>query len=65
MRFVRTSIIKVTLWLIAQCNGHTGCRFDGVNTRINAVSNQTGQGSPAGGSNTGIVLTAINTAAYD
>ncbi|MCZ7837209.1 hypothetical protein LRB92_22625, partial [Atlantibacter hermannii] len=70
---VAPATLGMSLWqtmvqgqpVIISVMAYTGCRFDGVNTRINAVSNQIGQGSPAGGSNTGIVLTAINTAAYD
>lgn len=46
-------------------NAYSSCRFDGANTRINAGGTSTGAGSPGGGTNTGISLTAINTAAYD
>ena len=46
-------------------NAYSSCRFDGANTRINAGGTSTGTGSPVGGTNTGISLTAINTAAYD
>lgn len=46
-------------------NAYSSCRFDGANTRINAGGASTGTGSPAGGTNTGLALTAINTAAYD
>jgi len=46
-------------------NAYSACRFDGTNTRINAGGTSTGTGSPGGGTNTGISLTAINTAAYD
>jgi len=70
---VAPATLGMSLWqvmvqgqpVIISVMAYTGCRFDGANTRINAVGNQIGQGSPAGGSNTGIVLTAINTAAYD
>ena len=46
-------------------NAYSACRFDGANTRINAGGTSTGTGSPGGVTNTGISLTAINTAAYD
>ncbi|HAM4114097.1 hypothetical protein [Escherichia coli] len=46
-------------------NAYSSCRFDGANTRINAGGTSTGAGSPGGVTNTGISLTAINTAAYD
>lgn len=46
-------------------NAYSSCRFDGANTRINAGGTSTGTGAPGGGTNTGISLTAINTAAYD
>ncbi len=70
---VAPTTLGMSLWqimvqgqpVIISIAAYTGCRFDGVNTRINAVGNQVGQGSPAGGSNTGITLTAINTAMYD
>lgn len=70
---VAPATLGMSLWqvmvqgqpVIISMMAYTGCRFDGVNTRINAVGNQIGQGSPSGGSNTGITLTAINTAAYD
>ncbi|MEI9572381.1 hypothetical protein V5080_18675 [Atlantibacter hermannii] len=70
---VAPATLGMSLWqimvqgqpVIISIAAYTGCRFDGVNTRINAVGNQVGQGSPAGGSNTGITLTAINTAMYD
>lgn len=39
------------------------CTF--VLSRVNAGGTSTGAGSPGGGTNTGISLTAINTAAYD
>ncbi len=44
---------------------YTSCRFNGSNTRVSAGSVSVGTGSPAGGTNTGVAITAINTAAYD
>lgn len=43
----------------------TSCRFNGSSTRLNAGGVSVGTGSPGGGTNTGIAITAINTAAYD
>lgn len=51
------TIVNITTW--------SGCRFDGSTTRINAAPNTTATGTPSGSTNTGITLTAINTAAYD
>lgn len=44
---------------------YSGCRYNGTSTRINAAPTSTATGSAAGGTNTGIAITAINTAAYD
>ncbi|EBX9481543.1 hypothetical protein DUA64_25375 [Salmonella enterica subsp. enterica serovar Abony] len=46
-------------------NAYSSCRFNGGSTRINAGGTSTGTGSPSGVTNTGISLTAINTAAFD
>lgn len=46
-------------------NAYSSCRFNGGSTRINAGGTSTGTGSPGGGTNTGMSLTAINTTAYD
>ncbi|MGX9837658.1 hypothetical protein ACH32B_16935 [Enterobacter dykesii] len=46
-------------------NAYSSCRFNGGSTRINAGGTSTGTGSPGGGTNTGISLTAINTATFD
>lgn len=51
--------------IIISVTAYAGARFDGTNTRINAAGNRAGQGSSAGGTNTGMAITAINTAAYD
>ncbi|EFB4108335.1 hypothetical protein C0X82_000860 [Escherichia coli O53] len=51
--------------VIVNVTAYAGALFNGTTTRINAVASQTGQGSPVGGTNTGIAITAINTAAYD
>lgn len=51
--------------IIINITAYTGARFDGKNTRINAAGNRVGQGSSIGGTNTGMAITAINTAAYD
>lgn len=51
--------------VIVNVTAYAGALFNGSTTRISAVGNQIGQGSPAGGTNTGIAITAINTAAYD
>lgn len=50
---------------IINVTAYSGCRFNGATTRINAAPNTTAQGQSAGGTTTGIALTAINTAAYD
>lgn len=51
--------------VIINVTARTGCRYNGSTTRINAAGDQLGQGSPAGGTNTGIAIIAINTANYD
>lgn len=51
--------------VIVNVTAYAGALFNGSTTRISPVGNQIGQGSPAGGTNTGIAITAINTAAYD
>ncbi|MCU6671180.1 hypothetical protein M8013_20845 [Enterobacteriaceae bacterium H4N4] len=51
--------------VIVNVTAYAGALFNGSITRISPVGNQIGQGSPAGGTNTGIAITAINTAAYD
>ena len=43
----------------------TGCFNDGAGTRIKGLSSTTASGSSVGTTNSGIVITAINTAAYD
>ncbi|MGV4150298.1 hypothetical protein [Citrobacter freundii] len=43
----------------------TGCFNEGVGTRIKGLSSTTASGSSIGTTNSGIVITAINTAAYD
>ncbi|MBJ8823525.1 hypothetical protein VC180_03095 [Citrobacter braakii] len=43
----------------------TGCFNDGAGTRIKGLSSTTASGSSIGTTNSGIVITAINTAAYD
>ncbi|MBD9990241.1 hypothetical protein FOT49_10225 [Citrobacter freundii] len=43
----------------------TGCFNDGAGTRIKGLSSTTANGSSIGTTNSGIVITAINTAAYD
>lgn len=50
---------------IVNITAYAGCRFDGSSTRINAAPSASASGSPAGGTTTGIALTAINTANYD
>lgn len=50
-------IINVTAFAAAGYNGST--------TRINAAASTQAQGSPAGGTNTGVAIVAINTANYD
>ncbi|EUM69466.1 hypothetical protein L358_00025 [Enterobacter sp. MGH 12] len=50
---------------IVNITAYAGCRFNGSSTRINAAPSTTATGSAAGGTTTGIALTAINTAAYD
>ncbi|TCW46612.1 hypothetical protein [Phytobacter sp. RSE-02] len=50
---------------IINITAYSGARFDGANTRINAAPGTTATGVPVGSTNTGIALTAINTAAYD
>lgn len=50
---------------IINITAYSGARFDGTNTRINAAPSTTATGVPVGSTNTGIALTAINTAAYD
>ncbi|WP_336996082.1 hypothetical protein [Leclercia sp. UBA7405] len=67
------TILGSSLWqitvqgqpVIINSTAYAGALFNGSTTRINAQGSQTGQGSPAGGTNTGIAITAINTAAYD
>lgn len=51
--------------VIINVTAYAGALFNGSTTRINAQGSQIGQGSPAGGTNTGVAITAINTAAYD
>lgn len=43
----------------------TGCFNEGSGTRIKGLSSTTASGSSIGTTNSGIVITAINTAAYD
>ncbi|KKB87073.1 hypothetical protein [Citrobacter freundii] len=43
----------------------TGCFNEGAGTRIKGLSSTTASGSSVGTTNSGIVITAINTAAYD
>ncbi|AYL71123.1 hypothetical protein ACV8SR_04275 [Citrobacter freundii] len=43
----------------------TGCFNDGAGTRIKGLSSTTASGSSIGTTNSGIVITAINTAVYD
>lgn len=50
---------------IYNITAYTACRYNGSNTRINAGSTSIGVGSPGGGTNTGISIASINTAAYD
>lgn len=50
---------------IINITAYSGARFDGANTRINAAPGTTATGVPVGSTNTGIALTAINTASYD
>lgn len=50
---------------IINITAYPGCRYNGTTTRINAAPSTSASGSAAGGTNTGITLTAINTAAYD
>ncbi|WP_151994635.1 hypothetical protein [Buttiauxella massiliensis] len=51
--------------VIVNVTAYAGALFNGTTTRINAQGSQTGQGSAVGGTNTGMAITAINTAAYD
>ncbi len=51
--------------VIISVTGYAGAMYNGSTTRINAQGNEIGQGSGAGGTNTGRTITAINTAAYD
>ncbi|WMU40753.1 hypothetical protein OQ482_11925 [Enterobacter bugandensis] len=55
----------ITPQSIVNITAYAGCRFNGSSTRINAAPSTTATGSAAGGTTTGIALTAINTAAYD
>jgi hypothetical protein len=50
---------------IVNITAYSGCRFNGSSTRINAAPSTTATGSAAGGTTTGIALTAINTTAFD
>ncbi|EOC5256083.1 DUF1441 family protein [Enterobacter asburiae] len=50
---------------IVNITAYSGCRFNGSSTRINAAPSTTSTGSAAGGTTTGIALTAINTTAFD
>ena len=50
---------------IVNITAYAGCRFNVSSPRINAAPSTTATGSAAGGTTTGIALTAINTAAYD
>lgn len=51
--------------VIINVTAYAGASFNGSATRINAQGSQVGQGSAVGGTNTGVAITAINTAAYD
>lgn len=51
--------------VIVNVSAYTAANFNGSTTRIHAASNQSAGGSPAGYLNTGVAVTAINTAAYD
>lgn len=70
---VAPAILGSTLWqtyvqgqpVIINVTAYAGALFNGSTTRINAQASQTGQGSAVGGTNTGVAITAINTAAYD
>lgn len=70
---VAPGILGSSLWqtsqggqpVIINVTARTACAFNGSSTRINAAGDQIGQGTAAGGTNTGIAVTAINTASYD
>ncbi|WP_369064207.1 hypothetical protein [Enterobacter sp. MALB-1] len=51
--------------VIVNVTAYAGASYNGTTTRISAVGSQNGQGSPVGGTNTGMAITAINTAVYD
>lgn len=51
--------------VIVNVSAYTAASFNGSTTRINAASNQAAGGSPVGYLNTGVAVTAINTASYD
>lgn len=51
--------------VVVPVSGYTAASFNGSTTRINAASDQSGGGSPVGYLNTGVAITAINTASYD
>ena len=67
------AILGSSLWqiivqgqpVILNVTAYAGAFHNGTSTRILPVANQSGQGSPVGGTNTGMAITAINTAAYD
>lgn len=67
------AILGSSLWqitvqgqpVIINITAYAGAFYNGSTTRINAQASQTGQGGPVGGTNTGIAITAIDTAAYD
>lgn len=51
--------------IIQSADVGTGCFNEGSGTRIKGLSSTTASGSSIGTTNSGIVITAINTAAYD
>ncbi|MDA8481261.1 hypothetical protein NNO04_21630 [Citrobacter sp. Awk 4] len=67
------AILGSSLWqisvqgqpIIINVTAFAGALHNGTTTRISAVGSQIGQGSSVGGTNTGMAITAINTAAYD
>lgn len=51
--------------VIIPVTAYTSCAYNGVSTRFTAATSQQPGGSPVGSSDSGCILTAINTAAYD